>query len=144
MSNMYLAIRVRGGVKTRKDVKDTLKLLRLNRKMHSVVLKENGVNKGMLTKSRNWITWGEIDDSILKILIKKRGRKTGNKRLGEKEAEEIFNKIKSEEKIPEEIKPVFRLTPPSKGFKGPIKQHYPKGELGYRGKEINKLAKRMI
>ena len=141
---MYLAIRLRGGVKTRRTVKDTLKYLRINRKMHAVLLKDNDVNKGMLNKARSWITWGEVDDSIIKLLIKKRGRKKGNKRLEDKEAEEIFNKIKEEGKIPEEIKPVFRLTPPSKGFKKPIKQHYPKGELGYRGKEINKLAKRMI
>jgi len=43
----------------------------------------------------------------------------------------------------EKIEPVFRLTPPSKGFKS-IKEHYPKGDLGYRGKEINELLKRMI
>jgi large subunit ribosomal protein L30 len=36
------------------------------------------------------------------------------------------------------------LTPPSKGFRKSIKQHYPDGELGYRGKEINVLLKRMI
>jgi large subunit ribosomal protein L30 len=141
---MYLAIRLRGGVKSRRTVKDTLKYLRMNRKMHAVLLKDNDVNKGMLNKARSWITWGEVDDSIIKILIKKRGRKPGNKRLEDKEVEEVFKKVKDEEKIPEEIKPVFRLTPPSKGFKKSIKQHYPNGELGYRGKEINKLAKRMI
>lgn len=128
----------------KKDIKDTLAMLRLNRKMHSVLIKENESMKGMLNKVRNWITWGEVDDENLKILINKRGRKQVNERLNEKEAEEIFNKIKGNEKIPEEIKPVFRLTPPSKGFKKSIKQHYPDGELGYRGKEINELLKRMI
>jgi large subunit ribosomal protein L30 len=141
---MFLAVRLRGGAKTRKDIKDTLKMLRLNKKMHSVLLKETEVNKGMLKKVRNWITWGEIDDSILKLLVKKRGRKPGNKRLTNEETNEVFNKVKENEKIPNTIKPVFRLTPPSKGFKKSVKQHYPKGELGYRGKEINNLVKRMI
>jgi len=141
---MYAVIRLKGLVKVRKDIRDTLKMLRLNRKMHCVLLKENDVVKGMLQKVKDWITWGEIDDNILKILVEKRGRKPGNKRLTKEEAEDVFNKIKNDERIPKEIKPVFRLTPPSKGFKKSIKQHYPKGELGYRGKEINKLLKRMI
>ncbi len=141
---MYAVIRLRGLVKVRKDVKDTLKMLRLNRKMHCVLLKEDDVVKGMLQKTKDRITWGEIDDNILKLLVKKRGRKLGNKRLTKEEAEDIFNKIKENQKTPNTIKPVFRLTPPSKGFKNSVKQHYPKGELGYRGKEINKLLKRMI
>jgi large subunit ribosomal protein L30 len=141
---MYAVIRIRGLVDLKKDIKDTLVMLRLHRKMHCVLVKENECMKGMLQKTRNWITWGEIDDEILRQLIAKRGRKIGEKKLTEQEAEEIFKKIKENEKIPEEIKQVFRLTPPSKGFKKSIKQHYPKGELGYRGKEINELLKRMI
>ena len=39
--------------------------------------------------------------------------------------------------------PVFRLRPPSKGFRS-VKEFYPKGDLGYRGKEINDLLRRMI
>ena len=141
---MFVVIRIRGSVGLKKDVKDTFSMLRLHRKMHCTILKETDGVKGMLKKVRDWITWGEIDDNILKYLIEKRGRKPGNKRLKKEEIEEIFNKIKENEKIPKEIKPVFRLTPPSKGFKKSVKQHYPKGELGYRGKEINELLKRMI
>jgi len=141
---MYAVIRIRGLVGLKRDIKDTLAMLRLHRKMHCVLLKESESTKGMLQKVRNWVTWGEIDDETLKQLIKKRGRKPDNKRLIEAEAEEIFKKIKEIEKVPKEIIPVFRLSPPSKGFKKSIKQHYPDGELGYRGKEINELLKRMI
>jgi len=141
---MYVAIRIRGSVNLRKEIKDTLAMLRLYRKMHCVLLKETDSIKGMLKRVNNWITYGEIEDDILKLLVEKRGRKLGNKRLTKEEAEEVFKKIKENEKIPNTIKPVFRLTPPSKGFKKSIKQHYPKGELGYRGKEINKLLERMV
>lgn len=141
---MYAAIRLKGLVKIREDFKDTLKMLRLNRKMHCVVLEENDVVKGMLQKVKDRITWGEIDDDILKLLIEKRGRKAGDVRLTKEEAGKIFKETKEKSKVPDSIKPVFRLTPPSKGFKHSIKQHYPKGELGYRGKEINELLKRMI
>lgn len=141
---MYAVIRIKGSVGLRKDVKDTFSMLRLNRKMHCVVLKDTDNVRGMLQKVRNWSTYGEIDDKVLRHLIEKRGRKLGDKKLEKKEAEEIFNKIKETGKVPSEIKPVFRLTPPSKGFKKSIKQHYPKGELGYRGEKINELLKRMI
>ena len=141
---MYAVIRLKGLVKIREDFKDTLKMLRLNRKMHCVVLEENDINNGMIQKVKDRVTWGEIDDDVLKILIEKRGRKAGNVRLTKEESESIFKETKEKQKVPGNIKPVFRLTPPSKGFKNSIKQHYPKGELGYRGKEINELLKRMI
>ncbi len=38
---------------------------------------------------------------------------------------------------------IVRLKPPVKGFRG-MKKPYPKGDLGYRGKEINELIKRML
>jgi len=141
---MYAVIRIKGLAKIREDFQDALKMLRLNRKMHCVVLEENDNVKGMLQKVKDRVTWGEIDDDILRLLIEKRGRKSGNIRLTKEEAEKTFKTLKESHKIPNEIKPVFRLTPPSKGFKHSIKQHYPKGELGYRGKEINELLKRMI
>jgi large subunit ribosomal protein L30 len=141
---MYAVIRIKGSVGLRKDVKSTFSMLRLNRKMHCVVLKETDNVKGMLQKVRNWSTYGEINDKVLRHLIEKRGRKLGDKRLNKEEVEEIFKKVKENGKVPKEIKPFFRLTPPSKGFKKSIKQHYPKGELGYRGEKINELLKRMI
>ena len=141
---MYAVIRIKSSVGLRKDVKDTFSMLRLNRKMHCVVLKDSENVKGMLQKVRNWSTYGEIDDKVLRHLIEKRGRKLGDKRLKKEEVDEIFKKVKETGKVQKEIKPVFRLTPPSKGFKKSIKQHYPKGELGYRGEKINELLKRMI
>lgn len=141
---MYAVIRIKGSVGMRKEIRDTLSMLRLNRRMHCVVLRETDNIKGMIQKVRSWTTYGEIDDNVLKHMIEKRGRKLGDKKLSKEEVKDVFNKIKETGKIPKEIKPVFRLTPPSKGFKKSTKQHYPKGELGYRGKEINKLLKRMV
>lgn len=141
---MFAVIRLRGSVGLKDEIEDTLNMLRLHRKMHCVLIKDTGSMKGMLQKSRNWITWGEIDDDTLRLMITKRGRKSKNDRLTDPEVDDVFKKAKENEKIPEGIDPVFRLSPPSRGFKKSIKQHYPDGELGYRGKEINELLKRMI
>lgn len=145
MNNMLVIIRIRGLVNVRKEVADTLNMLKLDRKHHCVLLNPNPSINGMLKRAKDYITYGEISDEVLELLIKKRARKIRNLRLNEKEAEEIILKIKSGEKIKNlEIKPVFRLTPPSKGFRHSIKQHFPRGELGYRGEKINELLKRMI
>jgi len=45
-------------------------------------------------------------------------------------------------KLSDYLKP-FRLHPPRKGYRN-IKLPYPEGALGYRGKEINELLRRMI
>ena len=118
---MIAAIRIKGRVHRRRDIEDTLAMLRLNRKMHCVVLKESPTVKGMLQKVKDVITWGEVDEDTLRMMIVKRGRKAGNKKLTAEEAESAFNDIKVGKKPP--IKPVFRLTPPSKGFKKSVKQH---------------------
>lgn len=140
---MIAVIRLRGTVKARVEVEYTLNLLRLRRKMHCILLKENASSKGMLLSVKDYVTWGEISDQVLKQMIVKRARKEGEKRLTEKESLEVFEKIKKHNDF-DGIKRVFRLTPPSKGFRKSIKQHYPKGELGFRGEKINELLKRMI
>lgn len=152
---MFAVIRIRGSVGLRKEIKDTLKMLRLNSPNNCVIIPESKDYKGMLEVVKDCITWGEIDKEILVELLKKRLRLKGNKRVDEKIlksvtdfdsyetfAEEILQG-RVQLKDFEELQPFFRLTPPSKGFKS-VKEHWPKGDLGYRGKEINELLKRMM
>ncbi|MGC8812763.1 MAG: 50S ribosomal protein L30 [Candidatus Aenigmatarchaeota archaeon] len=150
---MFAVIRIRG--KARREVEDTLKMLRLKNVNNCVILPEKPDFKGMLQKAKDFVTWGEIEKETLVELLKKRLRARGNKRVDEKILKETTNfdnfedfaSALIEEKVKikdfERLNPVFRLTPPSKGFKS-VKEAYPKGDLGYRGKEINELIKRMI
>lgn len=150
---MYAVIRIRGRVGISREVEDTLKMLRLKTVNSCVVVPETNSYKGMLKKAYDFITYGEINfDTFLKM-VRKRGRLQGDKRLTEENVKEIgFNSIEEMARTIFEgkakmkdikLNPVFRLTPPSKGFKS-IKEHYPKGDLGYRGKDINELIERMI
>jgi len=141
---MYAVIRVRGSVNVPKDVKDTLRMLRLTRVNHCVVIPKTADYEGMLRKASTFITWGEIDQEMLEKLVAKRGRLPGDKRLAEKEAKDIAKKIIKKGSLKTAgIKPVFRLSPPSKGYRS-IRLMYPKGDLGDRGTAINQLLKRMI
>lgn len=142
---MFVVIRIRGFVGVRKDIKDTLKMLNLHRKNHCVLLAETESIRGMLQKAKDYITWGKISEEMLKKLMQKRARKLGDARLSEQEVENILKEIKNGKALRElGLKPVFRLTPPSGGFHKTIKQHYPRGELSYRGDKINELLEKMI
>ena len=141
---MFAVIRLRGTVKAKQDAVDNLKLLRLNRKMHCVLIPNNDSYNGMLQKARDYVTFGEISDDVLLQLITKRGRKNGDIKLSDKEVAAVITELKAKGKVPKGIRPVFRLNPPSKGFKNGIKHHFPKGELGGRGEKINELLLRMI
>ena len=153
---VYAVIRVRGIVNVKPDIKHTLNLLRLTRVNHCVLLEENKIYKGMLQIVKDYTTWGEINKDMLSNLITTRGLLVGDKKISEdyiksstsyKNIEELSQAIidhKFNYKEIPEIKPLFRLSPPNKGYEGIKRSFHNRGALGYRGKEINKLIKRML
>lgn len=152
----YAAVRVRGIINIKPDIKKTLDLLNLTRANHCVLLEEKPNIKGMLQVAKDYITWGEIDKEVLSKLISSRGKIVGDKVLTEDFLKSstsfdkfdklsnaiIENKFRYKE-IPN-IKPIFRLSPPKKGYKSIKRPFTKKGALGYRGKGINKLIEKMI
>ena len=153
---VFAVIRIRGSINVNPDIKHTLKLLRLNKVNHCVLVEENDIMKGMLQVIKDYVTWGEIEKEYLLKLIKTRGKIIGNKILTnnhlksatsidsiEKLSESIYKNKFNYKDIPD-IKPLFRLNPPKKGYNGVKKSFKNKGSLGYRGKEINKLIDKMI
>ena len=153
---VFAVIRVRGTVNIKPDIKLTLKLLRLNRVNHCVLIEENNVMKGMLQVIKDYVTWGEIEKEKLLKLITSRGKLKGDKIITDgyiksatsfdninKLSESIYNNKINYKDIPD-IKPLFRLNPPKNGYEGIKRSFKNKGALGYRGKDINKLIERMI
>jgi len=150
---MYAAIRIRGKVNVSPGIRKTLELLNLDRVNHLSLVKDE--QRGMLNKAQSYITFGEIEEKTLALLLEKRGRLEGNKRLGKEFLKE--KKLKSFDEMAKAvlegkqplkemgIKPVFRLGPPKKGYeRAGIKKGYSVGgALGYRASDINKLVKRM-
>ena len=70
---MLAVIRVRGSVNVRKEIGDTLKMLRLHRVNHCVLVPEKPEYLGMLRKSSGWVTWGNIDKKTIVKLFQERG-----------------------------------------------------------------------
>ena len=144
---MLAVIRIRGKLDKSKDVKETFNRLRLRRKHVCVLLPENESNKGMIHKVKDFVTYGEIDKATLKELLEKRGRLAGDKKVSQLKEDFVDSLISGKAKLADAgIKPFFRLAPPRQGFGrvGIKKGFAEKGALGYRGKEINALLKKMI
>ncbi len=153
---MYAVIRVRGRTGVRKDIRDTLSMLRLTRVNHCVLVPNTPAYMGMLKKVKDYVTWGEIDYDTLVKLIRYKGRLYGDKpitdeyvkdTLGYEGIEELARALLEEKLLYKDIpnvKPVFRLHPPLKGWEK-TKRHFTEGgALGYRGEKINELINRMF
>lgn len=152
----FAVIRVRGHTKINHDIEDTMCMLRLTRVNHCVIIPENDVMKGMLQKAKDFITWGEVSDEMLAKMIKTRGRLVGDKPIDDayvganspyKSVEEFAKSVvKDEVKYSEmkDIKPLFRLHPPIKGYEAVKKDLKTHGSLGYRGERINALIEKML
>ena len=157
MMEKIAIIRIRGETKIRKDIKDTLAMLRLYKKNTCVIIDIRKDLIGMLKKVKDYVTWGELDKETLKLLLEKRGLLPGKVKLDEKYLKkhvkvgfddfvsEVFSGKKKLKDVPG-LKSFFRLNPPVGGFerKGIKEVYVAGGVLGYRKDGINKLIKKMI
>jgi len=151
-----VAVRVRGTVSAMAEVRETLDLLHLNHTNHAIFIDNRPAYQGMLQRVNNYVTWGEPTKETVEAIMQKRGRLTGGKKLTEEYIQKAGYKSLNDlteaimtckvafQKLPS-IQPVFKLHPPSKGYKGKTKKSFRAGgEAGYRGEAINDLVKRMI
>jgi large subunit ribosomal protein L30 len=149
-------IRIRGIPTASPDVRKTLRLLHLCRVSHATLVNDKPEYIGMLRKAQHFLTWGEVSKDNITLLLKERGKLTGERELTDEYARKIgyktidelaeaLFKTEVESKNLQGMKPVFRLHPPSKGYKGSVKKSYRMGGAsGPRGEAINDLIKRMI
>ncbi len=152
---MYAIVQVRGVVNTRREIKDTLRMLRLHHINHCVLVPDTPEYLGMIRKVKDFVAYGEVDEQMIETLLRTRGRLTGDRALtddyvransgwtsiGEFAAALASSAAKLGD-LPG-LKPVLRLHPPRKGYKT-IKRTFPQGgALGYYGPEINALLYKM-
>lgn len=150
------AVRIRGTISASREVRETLQMLHLTRNNYAVLIDNRPSFLGMLKTAQHFVTWGEISKEAVQMLVKEKGRLVGGKKLTDEYAQSVGFKLVDELaeaifhcyveywKLPN-VQPVFKLHPPTKGFKGKIKKSYGMGgELGYRGEKITELIKRMF
>ena len=150
----WAVVRVRGSVNVKPKIKETMKLMRLNRVNHCVIIPENETYTGMLKIIKDYVTWGEVDTETTELMLESSGKTSGNSTFTKAELKESsFKTMKTLAKNLSEgkvvmrdvpgLKPVFRLHPPRKGYEGIKRSFKEGGALGYRGEKINQLIRRM-
>lgn len=150
----WAVVRVRGQVNVKPKIKETMRLMRLNRVNHCVIIPENDTYQGMLNIVKDYVTWGEVDHETTQIVLESSAKKSGRENFTKADLKDSsFKTIKALAKglstgktivsdIPS-LKPVFRLHPPRKGYEGIKRSFKEGGALGYRGEKINQLIRRM-
>jgi len=149
----WMIVRVRGTIHARHDVVETLGFLHLNRPNHATVLPESPNVRGMLSKVQGYVTWGEADAETLGLLLAARGETAEGTRLAAGSAPggaapaipELAAKLaKGGLPAAAELKPLFRLKAPKGGWRSTKKPYALGGALGYRGRAVNDLVRKMI
>ncbi len=151
-----VVVKIRGTVRAQKETRETLEFLHLVHTNHAVLIDSRAAYIGMLQRVNSYVTYGEPSKELVAMMLQKRARLAGDKKLteeyiqkiGYKSIEDLADAIVSckvhFQKLPD-IEPRFKLHPPSKGYKDKIKKGFNSGgEAGYRGEAINDLVKRMV
>ena len=151
---VYLVIRIGGIVNIPNWAEKTLESLNLRKKFNATIVTENNQTLGMLRKVKDIVAWKSVDESLIKELLEKRGRKKGfhplknsNLPSNYKSIDDLANAIHRNNislTELEDLKPWFSLNPPKGGFKRKTKTQYTqKGILG-ENNELIDLVRRMI
>jgi len=143
----WMVIRVRGTIHARHDIEMTLDQLHLTRPNHATVLPEAEAFRGMITKVQGYVTWGEAEPETVEALLKERGVTVEGERLAAAGADVpgLSKTILTGGLVrAPSLRPLFRLRAPKGGWRSTKKPFALGGALGYRGRAINDLAKRML
>lgn len=152
---MYAVVRLRGQVNVRYTIEDTMKMLRLHKVNHCVLVPEDPHFKGMVLKVKDYVAYGKVDAKTLVEILESRGRLEGDDRVTEEYIREntAYDSIQAfAEAVIEgkaflkdvpKLKPVFRLHPPRKGHAGIKRTVQQGGVLGNHDININVLLHKM-
>ena len=155
MAQAFLVLRIKGQADVPYWATTTMNLLNLEKKFRATILPAKENTLGMLKKIQHYVSWQEIDISITKELLDKKGRKAGYKKITSEDLSEIgfktmdelassLSESKSTLSKLKPLKPWFAMAPPKQGFKRSTKKLYgQKGILGHN-KELITIIRRMM
>lgn len=150
----FVVVRIKGSINVPHWAKDTMASINLHKKLWATILPETPESLGMLRRIKDFVAWTSVDASVIKDLLKKKGRTTGSRSISNFGKDDIYNSIddlasdlaanKMRLSKLEEIRPWFALNPPRGGFKRKTKTQYgQKGVLG-ENKELADILRRMM
>jgi len=155
MAKTLLVVRIKGQINVPRDVENTLKRLRLYRKNTASLVNGEENILGMLKKCMHYISWSEVNSDIIEELIRKRGRKEGDKPVTDEDAKlwgydnltllaEALARGEVKLKDLKGLKPFFRLNSPKGGFKRTTKRLFSQGGILGENPKLPELVKSML
>ena len=150
----FVVLRIKGTVNVPYWARYTLDSLNLYKKFWATILPETQESLGMLKKIKDFVAWTNVDSSLVKDLLEKRGKAEGSKsfklspQVGDyRSVEELASDI-AKDKVRlsnlQMVKPWFALSPPRGGFKKNTKRPYNQNGILGEDKELAQLIRRMI
>jgi large subunit ribosomal protein L30 len=150
----FVVLRIKGSVNVPYWASYTLDSLNLYKKFWATILPETKESLGMLKKIKDFVAWTNVDASLVKDLLEKRGKAEGSKsfkllpQVGDyRSVEELASDI-AKDKVRlsnlQMVKPWFALSPPRGGFKKNTKRPYNQNGILGEDKELPQLIRRMI
>jgi large subunit ribosomal protein L30 len=155
MSKRIVVIRIRGSVNVNRDIEKTLMNLRLKRVNNAVFIDDRPTYRGMLQTVKDYVTWGEVDQKDVGLILKNRGELVGAGKLTDDYVKKntsfksiadfakSYVEFKAELDAIPDLKMVFRLHPPRKGHRGIKRPFSVGGALGNRRDGIKDLIVKM-
>jgi large subunit ribosomal protein L30 len=155
MAKAYLVVRMGGQINVPHWAKNTLNLLKLEKKFRATIIPSKENTLGMLDRVKHYVSWQEANLDITKELLDTKARKTGYKKitnddvtkLGFKTIDDLAASV-TEGKVSlnkiSPIKPWFALSPPRRGFKRSTRKTYGEGGILGQNKELIELVRSMI
>lgn len=155
MAKAYLVVRMSGQINVPHWAKNTLELLKLDKKFRATIIPAKDNTLGMLDKVKHYVSYQEANLDITKELLNKKGRKEGYKKITNEDVEKLgfktlddlavslnegkvsLNKVKP-------LKPWFALAPPRRGFKRSTRKTYGEGGILGKNKDLIELVRNMI
>lgn len=149
-------VRIGGNAQIKKELSDTLRILRLTRPNYCTLVENDSNHRGMLQKVKEIVTWGPVNLEVLEKLLREKGKFENDGSVSDETVKE-FTQFDSVEEFAqaiyegevdlgdlEEFRNVFRLHPPKKGYRNTDRAFLHGGATGDRGEEINELLPRMF
>jgi large subunit ribosomal protein L30 len=150
----FVVLRIKGSVNVPYWARYTLDSLNLYKKFWATILPETQDSLGMLKKIKDFVAWTNVDASLVKDLLEKRGKGEGSKsfkllpQVGDYHNVEDLASDIAKDKIRlsnlQMVKPWFALSPPRGGFKKNTKRPYNQNGILGEDKELAQLIRRMI
>ncbi len=139
-----LVVRVRGRIRLRTVVKDTLNMLHVYKVNYCTLIENTPTMRGMIEKVKDYTTWGNADEQTIEELFAKRGTLYRGPLTDAKK--KITYKGRWIEHKGNKYNKYFKLNPPLHGYgREGIKKTFARGgALGDRKEKINDLVKRML